>query len=200
MDGAEDPGPEHARDGDHRDEKDAAEEHPPVDPGEDDKPADELHQRPPRVEQHREDELADPAGIVAQQRAGPSGAELVDAVEREPGSMGKDIPAHPLLNPLRRPRHEPPAGERQQAPEENRDHHRGDEEKETPSGLDRHRHPGGEPGGQSLAEEDVVDRQLRRRCRCELEEGRRRAEHHPADHHHPVATEDPGQLEEQLRD
>ena len=114
--------------------------------------------------------------------------------------MGKDISAHPLLDALRRPRHEPPAGERQQAPEENRDHHRGDKEKETPSGLDRHRHPGGEPGGQSLAEEDVVYRQLRRCCRSELEEGRRRAEHHPADHHHPVATEDPGQLEEQLRD
>ena len=80
----EDPAPEDARHRHRRDEEEAAEEHPPVDPGEDQEPANELHQRPPGVEEHREDELADPAGVVAQKRAGPPGAELVDAMERKP--------------------------------------------------------------------------------------------------------------------
>ena len=195
----EDPAPEDARHRHRRDEEEAAQEHPPVDPGEDQEPADELHQRSPRIEEHREDELADAAGIVAEESPRAAGAELVDAVERKPGGVRENAPAHPLLDPLRRPRHEPPTGERQQAPDEDRGHHRDDEEQEPPSRLGRHRHPGGKPGGERLAEEDMVDGELRRGRRGELEERRRCAERHPEDHDGPIATEDPRQLEEQSR-
>ena len=45
----------------------------------------------------------------------------------------------------------------------------------------------------------MVDGKLRGGCRGELEERRCRAERHAEDHHAPIATEDPRQLEEQSR-
>ena len=66
------------------------EQQPPVDPGQHDEPAGELDDRPPGVVEHAEDQLADPAGVLAEQARGPARLELVDPVQRQPDRVLED--------------------------------------------------------------------------------------------------------------
>ena len=69
------------------------EQEPPVTQARIDQAADELDDRPPGVVEHAEDQLADAAGVLAEQARRAPGLELVDPVQREPGRVLEDPPA-----------------------------------------------------------------------------------------------------------
>ena len=75
------------------------------------RPADELDDGPPGVVEHAEDQLADAAGVLAEQARRAAGLELVDPVQREPHRVLEDPAADRDLHPLARPRRPPAAPE-----------------------------------------------------------------------------------------
>ena len=74
-------------------EDERTQEQAPIDPGEHDQAADELHDRPPRVVDHAVDEVADVAWVLAQQAGGAARFELVDAVQGQVHRVIEDAPA-----------------------------------------------------------------------------------------------------------
>ena len=96
---------------DGRNEQEAEEGHPPIDPGEHDQAADQLQDRPPRVVEHAEDQLRHAAGIVAQEARRPARLELIHAVQRQPHGVGEDAAANGDLKSIDRLGGEPAAAQ-----------------------------------------------------------------------------------------
>ena len=88
-----------------------AEQEPPVHPGQHDKAAEELNDGLPGVIEHAEDELADAAGILAQQAGGTARLELVDPVQGKPHRVFVDLAPDRDLHALGGPRRQPAAPE-----------------------------------------------------------------------------------------
>ena len=66
-------------------QRDRAEEQSPIDRREDDQRAGELNDRPPRVVEHREDQIRHAAGVFAEDRGDAAGLQFVDALQRQTG-------------------------------------------------------------------------------------------------------------------
>src|SRR5919112_1526279 len=63
---------------------------PPVEQGQRDPPAGELNDRPPGVVQHAEDQLSDPAGVLADEARTSPRIAPTDPVQRRPGRVLED--------------------------------------------------------------------------------------------------------------
>ena len=87
---------------------------PPVDPGEDDHSAQKLDDGLPGVVEHAEDQLADAAGILAQQAGCAARLELVDPMQGQAHRVFVDLAADRDLNSLGRPGGLPAAREPQE--------------------------------------------------------------------------------------
>jgi hypothetical protein len=132
---AVDPGAVGEPDG--RQDQQPADQQPPVDEREDRQRPGELHDRPGRVVDHREDELPDAAGVLPQDGRDAAALQLVHPVQRQPDGVLEHPLAVPDLHPLGDAGHLPPAPHAEHDRDDGDDDHRHADPGQQPAGVGR---------------------------------------------------------------